>query len=100
MHKAYDFGPQSYHFIDHVVASWAIERLGEKHEEPFFMALGFYSRSFLHARADLQQPGPAWRGCATDGQGRRLGRPACCRQGACNEDVVIPAAPFLDAEEQ
>ena len=45
MHKAYDFGPQSYeekYFNDYVVASWAIERLSEKHERPFFMALGFY----------------------------------------------------------
>ena len=104
MHKAYDFGPQSYedkHFNDYGVASLAVERLGEKHERPFFMALGFYRpRSVLCAGAGSQQSGPARRFCAADGQGRRLGRPARCCQGAYDEDVVVPAAPFLDAEEQ
>lgn len=45
LHKLWDFGPQSYaeeSFHDYVDATWAISRLGEKHDRPFFLALGFY----------------------------------------------------------
>ena len=45
MHWLWDFGPQSYDeekFADYVDASWAIERLEEEHDRPFFLALGFY----------------------------------------------------------
>ena len=45
MHWLWDFGPQSYDegkFADYTDASWAIERLEEEHDRPFFLALGFY----------------------------------------------------------
>ncbi len=45
MHPLWDFGPQSYaeeKFNDYVDASWAISKLQEDHDRPFFMALGFY----------------------------------------------------------
>lgn len=41
----WDFGPQSYQeelFQDYVDASWAIEILGRRSEQPFFLAVGFY----------------------------------------------------------
>jgi arylsulfatase A-like enzyme len=41
----WDFGPQSYpeeKFIDHIDATWVIDRLKEPHEKPFMMAVGFY----------------------------------------------------------
>ncbi len=41
----WDFGPQTYDeklFQDYADASWAIERLGEKGDKPFFLAVGFY----------------------------------------------------------
>jgi arylsulfatase A-like enzyme len=41
----WDFGAQSYDealFQDHADASWAIERLADKDERPFFLAVGFY----------------------------------------------------------
>ncbi len=43
--KLWDFGPQEYpddQFADAIVASWAVERLQEPSERPFFMAVGFY----------------------------------------------------------
>jgi choline-sulfatase len=45
MSGLWDFGPQSYpedQFIDHIDASWVIEKLGEAQDKPFFMAIGFY----------------------------------------------------------
>jgi arylsulfatase A-like enzyme len=45
MHPLWDFGPQSYDekkFADYVDTSWAIEKLEEKHEQPFFLAIGLY----------------------------------------------------------
>ena len=45
LHKLWDFGPQSYaeeSFNDYVDATWAIGKLREKHDRPFFMAMGFY----------------------------------------------------------
>ena len=45
MHTLWDFGPQDYEeekFNDYVDATWAISKLKEKHDRPFFMALGFY----------------------------------------------------------
>ncbi len=45
LHRIWDFGPQGYgeaKFVDHVVASWAVEQLGQKHAKPFFMSVGFY----------------------------------------------------------
>lgn len=45
MSGLWDFGPQSYaeeKFIDHIDASWVIDRLQEPQERPFFMAVGFY----------------------------------------------------------
>jgi arylsulfatase A-like enzyme len=44
-HKIWDFGPQEYAeeaFVDHVVASWAVEQLERKMKSPFFMSVGFY----------------------------------------------------------
>ena len=41
----WDFGPQSYDetkFADYVDASWAIEKLQQKHKQPFFLAIGLY----------------------------------------------------------
>lgn len=41
----WDFGPQTYDeklFQDHADATWAIERIREKSEEPFFLAIGIY----------------------------------------------------------
>lgn len=41
----WDFGPQSYaeeKFIDHIDATWVIDRLKEPQDKPFFMAVGFY----------------------------------------------------------
>lgn len=41
----WDFGPQSYDeelFQDHADATWAIERLKETSDQPFFLAVGFY----------------------------------------------------------
>ena len=43
-HSIWDFGPQNYdeeQFVDHQIASWAVEKLHEKHDRPFFFALGF-----------------------------------------------------------
>jgi arylsulfatase A-like enzyme len=43
--RLWDFGPQEYDedkFNDVVDASWAISRIKEDHDKPFFMALGFY----------------------------------------------------------
>ncbi len=43
--RLWDFGAQQYpeeEFNDHLVASWAVERLKAKHQKPFFMAVGFY----------------------------------------------------------
>jgi len=43
-HKIWDFGPQSYEeeeFVDYKIASWGVNQLKEKHEKPFFCALGF-----------------------------------------------------------
>jgi arylsulfatase A-like enzyme len=45
MHWLWDFGPQTYDeelFADYIDASWIIDRLGEAHDKPFFMSLGFY----------------------------------------------------------
>ena len=45
MHPLWDFGPQDYDeekFNDYVDATWAISKLQENHDRPFFMALGFY----------------------------------------------------------
>lgn len=44
-HRIWDFGPQHYDeakFVDHLVASWGVRQLKEKHGKPFFCALGFY----------------------------------------------------------
>jgi choline-sulfatase len=44
-HKLWDFGPQDYdegRFQDHIDASWAIEQIKQRHDQPFFMAIGFY----------------------------------------------------------
>jgi arylsulfatase A-like enzyme len=44
-HRIWDFGPQHYDeekFIDHQVASWAVEQLGKTHDKPFFCTVGFY----------------------------------------------------------
>lgn len=41
----WDFGPQNYKdelFQDHISATWAIERLQEKSDKPFFLTVGFY----------------------------------------------------------
>ncbi|MGB0596150.1 MAG: sulfatase [Rubripirellula sp.] len=41
----WDFGGQAYQeelFQDHVDASWAMDVINEKHEQPFFIAVGFY----------------------------------------------------------
>ena len=43
--RLWDFGAQLYQeekFGDYVDASWAIERLREKHDKPFFLAVGLY----------------------------------------------------------
>lgn len=43
-HKIWDFGPQSYdekNFVDYEIASWGVKQLKEKHDAPFFCALGF-----------------------------------------------------------
>ena len=43
--RLWDFGAQQYpeeKFNDHLVGTWAVDRLKEKHEKPFFMAIGFY----------------------------------------------------------
>ena len=43
-HKIWDFGPQSYdeeNFIDYEIGSWGVEQLKQKHDEPFFCAIGF-----------------------------------------------------------
>ncbi len=43
-HSIWDFGPQSYdeeQFIDYRIASWGVKQLKEKHDKPFFCALGF-----------------------------------------------------------
>ncbi len=43
--RLWDFGAQQYpeeEFNDHLVASWAVDRLKAKHQKPFFMAVGFY----------------------------------------------------------
>ena len=43
--KLWDFGPQAYEeskFADHIDATWAIERLNEEHDRPFFITVGFY----------------------------------------------------------
>ncbi len=45
MHWLWDFGYQNYDedkFADHIDASWAIEQLQLEHDQPFFLALGFY----------------------------------------------------------
>lgn len=45
VHRIWDFGPQTYDenkFADYVDASWAMERLREKHEKPFLLTVGFY----------------------------------------------------------
>jgi arylsulfatase A-like enzyme len=43
-HAIWDFGPQSYDekkFVDYEIASWGVKQLKEKHDKPFFMAIGF-----------------------------------------------------------
>jgi len=43
-HKIWDFGPQSYSenlFVDYEIASWGVKQLQERHDKPFFMAIGF-----------------------------------------------------------
>ena len=43
-HSIWDFGPQNYveeEFVDYKIASWGVKQLKEKHEKPFFFALGF-----------------------------------------------------------
>ncbi len=45
LHATWDFGPQHYdeaNFVDHVVASWAVQQLEARHEKPFFLSVGFY----------------------------------------------------------
>jgi arylsulfatase A-like enzyme len=45
MHWLWDFGPQTYdekQFADYIDTSWAIDRLNEEHDRPFFLSLGFY----------------------------------------------------------
>jgi len=45
LHRLWDFGPQDYAeelFNDYADATWAITKLREKHDRPFFMAIGFY----------------------------------------------------------
>ncbi len=45
LHRIWDFGPQHYEetkFVDHVVASWAVDQLEVEHERPFFLSVGFY----------------------------------------------------------
>ncbi len=44
-HASWDFGPQDYdesEFVDYVIADWAVDQLGRQHDEPFFLAVGFY----------------------------------------------------------
>ena len=44
-HSTWDFGPQDYEeskFTDHVTVTWVTEHLGSEHENPFFLAFGFY----------------------------------------------------------
>jgi arylsulfatase A-like enzyme len=41
----WDYGPLEYaeeKFQDHIDATWAMERLGERYEKPFMLAVGFY----------------------------------------------------------
>lgn len=43
--KLWDFGPQDYpgsESNDYKDATWAIDQLGREHDQPFFIALGFY----------------------------------------------------------
>ncbi|MDH3652406.1 MAG: sulfatase, partial [Saprospiraceae bacterium] len=43
-HPIWDFGPQNYdeeEFVDYRIASWGVKQLQEKHDKPFFCALGF-----------------------------------------------------------
>jgi choline-sulfatase len=43
--RLWDFGAQLHDdqkFGDHVTATWAVERLKQKHDKPFFMSVGFY----------------------------------------------------------
>ena len=44
-HRTWDFGPKDYDetkFTDHVTATWIAEQLGNKHDKPFFLCVGFY----------------------------------------------------------
>jgi arylsulfatase A-like enzyme len=44
-HGIWDFGRQDYDetkFTDHIIAAWAAGKLGEKHDKPFFLSVGFY----------------------------------------------------------
>jgi hypothetical protein len=44
-HRTWDFGPRDYDetkFTDHVTATWVAEQLGNKHDKPFFLSVGFY----------------------------------------------------------
>ena len=43
--KLWDFGPQDHDetlFQDHIDASWAIEQLQQKYDQPLFLTVGFY----------------------------------------------------------
>jgi len=43
-HAIWDFGPQRYdekNFVDYQIADWGVQQLKEKHDKPFFMAIGF-----------------------------------------------------------
>lgn len=43
-HSIWDFGSQNYdeeEFVDYKIASWGVKQLKEKHDKPFFFALGF-----------------------------------------------------------
>ena len=44
-HQIWDFGPQDYDetkFTDHLTATWVTEQLSTKHDQPFFLSVGFY----------------------------------------------------------
>jgi arylsulfatase A-like enzyme len=44
-HRTWDFGTMDYgesKFTDHVTATWVVEQLGNRHDNPFFLSVGFY----------------------------------------------------------
>lgn len=67
IHDIWDFGPQDYaetEFTDHIIATWASDRLKEPRDKPFFLSIGFIRphvpffppRSMYDALGDAELP--------------------------------------------